>query len=84
VAPVPVAPSPKFQLIVYGNVPPIVTAVNEIGVLIVGLLGRMVKLVDNGGIVTTVTAAELVAVLEGEDESIAVSITVNDWVLVKV
>ena len=83
-APVPVAPSPKFQLIVYGNVPAIVAAVNEIGVLIVGLLGRMVKLVDNGAIVTTVTVAVLVAVLEGEDESIAVSITVNDWVLVKV
>ena len=57
---------------------------NETGVLISGLVGRKVKLVDNSGIVRTVTAAELVAVLEGEDESIAVSITVNDWVLVKV
>lgn len=80
----PVEPSPKLQLIVYGNVPPVVTAVNETGVLISGLVGRKVKLVDNGGTVRTMTVTELVAVLEGEDESVAVSVTVNDWALVKV
>jgi len=53
-------------------------------VFIIGLVGRKVKLVDNGSIVTTVTVAVLVAVLEGEDESVAVSVTVNDWALVKV
>jgi len=58
--------------------------VNETGVLISGLVGRKVKLVDNGGIVRTVTFAELVALCEGEDESVAVSLTVNDWALVKV
>src|SRR6266568_9446159 len=53
--PVPVEPSPKLQLTVYGNVPPVATAVNETGVLITGLLGRKLKLTDNGGVVTTVT-----------------------------
>jgi len=57
--------------------------VNETGVLITGLLGRKLKLTDNGGVVTTVTVVELVAVWEGEDESVAVSVTVNDWALVK-
>ena len=52
--------------------------------MISGLVGRKVKLVDNGGIVRTVTVAELVAVWEGEDESIALSVTVNDWALVNV
>jgi len=77
VDPVPAEPSPKLQLIVYGNVPPVVTAVNETGVLISGLVGRKVKLTDNGGVVTAVTIAELVAVCEGEDESVAVSVTVK-------
>jgi len=76
--PVPVEPSPKLQLTVYGNVPPVATAVNETGVLITGLLGRKLKLTDNGGVVTTVTVAELVAVREGEDESVAVSATLKD------
>lgn len=46
VAPVPVAPSPKFQLIVYGPAPPVVTAVNVTGELMIGFEGRNVKLVD--------------------------------------
>ena len=75
--PVPVEPSPKLQLIVYGNVPPVATAVNETGVLISGLVGRKAKLTDNGSVVTTVTVAELVAVWDGEDESVAVSVTVK-------
>jgi len=84
VDPVPVVPSPKSQLTIYDSVPPVVTAVNETGVLITGLAGRKVKLVDNGGVVTTVTVAVLVAVWGREDESVAVSVTVNDWALVKV
>jgi hypothetical protein len=47
-----------------------------------GLVGRKVKLVDNGGGVATVMVLELVAVWEGEDESVAVSVTVNDWAVV--
>ena len=82
--PVPVEPSPKLQLKVYGNVPPVATAVNETGVLINGLEGRKVKLTDNGATVRTVTVAELVAIWEGVDESVAVSLTVNDCALVKV
>jgi hypothetical protein len=49
-----------------------------------GVAGRKVKLVDNGGVGRTVTVLELVAVWEGEDESVAVSVTVKDWELVKV
>jgi hypothetical protein len=81
---VPVVPSPKFQVIVYGNVPPVDTAVNETCELTSGVVGRKVKLVDNGGVGRTVTVLELVAVWEGEDESVAVSVTVKDWELVNV
>jgi hypothetical protein len=77
-------PSPKFQVIVYGNVPPVDTAVNETCELTSGVVGRKVKLVDNGGVGRTVTVLELVAVWEGEDESVAVSVTVKDWELVNV
>lgn len=49
VAPVPVAPSPKLQLIVYGAVPPVVVAVNVTGELMIGVEGRNVKMVDGGG-----------------------------------
>jgi hypothetical protein len=55
---------------------------NETGKLTSGLVGRKVKLVDNGGGVATVMVLELVAVWEGEDESVAVSVTVNDWAVV--
>jgi hypothetical protein len=50
--------------------------VNETGELISGLAGIKVKLVDNG-VGTTVTILDLVAVWEGEDESVTVSATVN-------
>lgn len=62
VAPLPVAPSPKFQLTVYGAVPPVVVAVNVTGELMIGLEGRKVKLVEGGGGVEIVTVFELVAV----------------------
>ena len=42
-----------------------------------GVAGRNVKLVDNGGGGDTVTVFELVAVWGGEDESVAVSVTVK-------
>jgi hypothetical protein len=50
--------------------------VNETGELITALGGIKVKLVDNG-VGTTVTILDLVAVWEGEDASVAVSVTVN-------
>jgi hypothetical protein len=50
--PVPVAPSPKFQLTVYGKVPPVVTAVRVTGVFTNGLVGRKAKLVVRGQLVT--------------------------------
>ncbi len=84
VGPVPVVPSPKFQVTVYGDVPPVVTAVKATGVLTRGADGRNVKLVDNGGGGDTVTVLELVAVWDGEDESVAVSVTVKVWALVNV
>ena len=62
VAPVPTAPSPKFQLIAYGAVPPVVVDVNVTGELTIGVEGRNAKLVDGGGGLETVTAFELVAV----------------------
>ena len=74
--PVPVTPSPKFQPTVYGAVPPTGAAVNVTGELMMGLDGRYVKLVVSGGGLVTVTVLELVAVFEGEDESVAVSVTV--------
>ena len=57
---------------------------NATGVLTRGVEGRNVKLVDNGGGGDTVTVLELVAVWDGEDESVAISVTVKVWALVKV
>ena len=57
---------------------------NATGALTRGVEGRNVKLVDNGGGGDTVTVLELVAVWEGEDESVAVSVTVKLCALVKV
>ncbi len=57
---------------------------NATGVLTRGVEGRNVKLVDGGGGGDTVTALELVAVWGGEDESVAVSVTVKLCALVKV
>jgi hypothetical protein len=78
VIPVPVVPSPKFQFIPYGAVPPVVVAVNDTSVFTTGLAGRKLKLVESGGGTETVMVLELVAVLAGEDESVAFSVTVND------
>jgi len=51
-APVPVAPSPKFQLIVYGEAPPVVVELKVTGRFTIGVLGENVKAVDNtGGVV---------------------------------
>ena len=51
-APVPVAPSPKFQLIVYGEAPPVVVELKVTGGFTIGVLGENVKAVDNtGGVV---------------------------------
>lgn len=49
-----------------------------------GVVGKKVKVVDNGGVGWTITVLELVALWEGEDESVATSVTVKDWALVKV
>ena len=62
VAPLPTAPSPKFQLIAYGAVPPVVVDVNVTGELTIGVEGRNAKLVDGGGGLEIVTVFELVAV----------------------
>ena len=48
----PVVPSPKFQVTVYGEVPPVVTAVKVTGEFNDGLAGRKVKLVARGQLVT--------------------------------
>ena len=48
-APVPVAPSPKFQLIVYGEAPPVVVDVKVTGRFTIGVLGENVKAVDSAG-----------------------------------
>jgi hypothetical protein len=58
--------------------------VNAISVLTKGVVGRNVKLVDRGGGGDTVNVLALVAVWDGEDESVAVSVTVKVWALVKV
>jgi len=61
---------------VYGNVPPVVTAVNDTGELTVGFAGRNVKLVDKGSEATTGIVWALVAVCVGVEEYVAVSLTV--------
>ncbi len=79
--PVPDVPSPKFQVIEYGGVPPIVVAVNVTGMFTIGLAGRNVKPVEGGGGVEMAIVLELVACCDGEDESVAVSVTVKDCAL---
>ena len=76
--PVPDAPSPKFHVTEYGEVSPEVVAINVTGEFTTGVAGRNVKLVDRGGGAVTVTVLELVAVCDGDDESVAVSVTVKD------
>jgi hypothetical protein len=51
-APVPDPPSPKFQLRLYGGVPPVVVAVKVTGEFTNGVLGEIVKVADNVGGVT--------------------------------
>jgi hypothetical protein len=80
--PVPDVPSPKFQVIEYGGVPPTVVAVNVTGMFTIGLAGRNVKPVDGGGGKFTATVLELAAVCDGDEESVAVSDTVNDCAFV--
>ena len=84
VAPVADPPSPKVHAVEYGAVPPVVVLVNVTSEFTAGLAGLDVKLVDGGGGGDTVTALELVAVWGGEDESVAVSVTVKLCALVKV
>ncbi len=48
-APVPVVPSPKLQLIGYGEAPPVVVEVNVTGRFTIGVVGEMVKVVDSAG-----------------------------------
>jgi len=76
--PVPDAPSPKFQVTEYGEVPPLVVAVNVTGVFTIGLAGMNVKLVEGRGSAEMIIVWELAAFWEGEEESVAVSVTGND------
>ena len=48
-APVPVAPSPKFQLIVYGEAPPVLVELKVTGRFTIGVLGEIVKVADSAG-----------------------------------
>ena len=78
-APVADPPSPKVQVIEYGALPPVVVLVRVTGEFTRGLVGLNVKLVEGGGGVEVVTGFELVVVCDGEEESIAVSVTVKVW-----
>jgi len=78
-APVADPPSPKAHVIEYGAVPPVVVLANVTSEFTVGLVGLDVKLVEGGGCVEVVTVFELVAVFVGEEESVAVSVTVKAW-----
>jgi len=55
--------------------------VNPTGELTRSVVGRKVKLADNGGEGWIVTVWELVTGWEDEDESVAVSVTVKGWAL---
>ena len=79
VAPVADPPSPKVHAIEYGAVPPDVVLVKVTGEFTRGLVGLDVKLVEGGGGVEVVTGFELVVVCDGEEESVAVSVTVKVW-----
>jgi len=50
--------------------------------LTVGFVGRNVKLVDIGSEATTGIVWVLVVVCVGAEESVAVSVTANDWAAV--
>ena len=74
----PDVPSPKFQVTEYGGVPPLVVAVKVTGEFTIGVAGRNVKLVEGGGGAEMVIVWELTALWGGEEESVAVSVAVND------
>ena len=74
----PDVPSPKFQVTEYGGVPPLVVAVNVTGEFTIGVAGRNVKLVEGGGGAEMVIVWKLTALWEGDEESVAVSVAVND------
>jgi len=76
--PVPDVPSPKFHVTEYGGVPPIVVAVKVTGEFTIGVAGRKVKLIDGGGGGETAIVWELTAFWEGEEVSVAVSVTEKD------
>ena len=77
-APVADPPSPSVHAIEYGAVPPVVVLVNVTSEFTVGFVGLDVKLVEGGGGVEVVTVFELVVVVcDGEEESVAVSVTVK-------
>ncbi len=76
-APVADPPSPKFHVIEYGTLPPVVVLVNVTGEFTAGLVGLNVKLVEGGGGVEVVKVFELVVVCDGEEESVVVSVTVK-------
>jgi len=77
VVPVADAPSPKVHVIEYGAVPPVVVLAKVTGEFTWGLVGLEVKLVEGGGGVDVVTVFELAVVFDGEEESVAVSVTVK-------
>ena len=77
VAPVADPPSPKVHAVEYGAVPPVVVLVNVTSEFTAGLVGLDVKLVEGGGGVEVVSVFELVMVRAGEEESVAVSVTVK-------
>ena len=77
VAPVADPPSPKVHAVEYGAVPPVVVLVNVTSEFTAGLVGLDVKLVEGGGGVEVVSVFELVVVRAGEEESVAVSVTVK-------
>ena len=83
VAPLPVDPSPKLHETVYGPVPPVVVEENVTGKLTTEL-AETVKLVVSGSTLRTVMVFELVAFCWGDEESFAVSATVNALALLKV
>ena len=76
-APVTDPPSPKVHVIEYGAVPPVVVLVNVTGEFTAGLVGLNVKLVEGGGGVEVVTVFELEVLFDGEEESVAVPVTVK-------
>jgi len=76
--PVPDVLSPKFYVMEYVGFPPLVVYLNVTGEFTIGIAGRKVKLVEGGGGAEMVIVWELTAFCNGDEESVAVSVTVND------